>query len=607
MSIKITMSITKNLTMFGVAVALIISFLFILRLQSISHQPGIKHRYHGISPADTAGHTLPWWKTTTIYQIYPRSFQDSDGDGIGDIQGIIQRLDYFQELGVETLWLSGIHVSPQRDFGYDVSDYTDVDREYGSMQDLEQLIAEAHRRGLKILMDMVLNHTSENHIWFCESSSACSNNKENWYIWRDGRGKSGLQPPNNWKSLIGDSGWHYSKRRKQWYFTSFLPFQPDLNYRDTTVKTKMFDILRFWLNKGIDGFRLDMANVIMKDSAFRDNPFSFNPFPTLDNPGGNFQYRQYSANHPDNYQFVQELRRVMEEFSHPERILLGEVFGTHETIRPYLHHKKKNGLHLIFLFDMIFFDFDADFFRTQLIEYEHHYPSPFIPTIVFSNHDQKRSIGKVGNNPEHAKLLALYQLTARGVPTIYQGEEIGLKNGTMPLKTALDPMAQRYSWLPSFLERRLPVLVNRDNCRTPMQWDSSRYAGFMPASSEHRPWLPLLNDYRWNNVLAQKANVHSLFVVYQSLLALRKQYPAFHKGSLTVLELPEIPDDVLVFQRKWQQQTLTIMLNFSSDRRTIHHTFGHQIFSLHNPTNTGKIVQSSTTIEPFSGVILQQQ
>ena len=260
---------------------------------------------------------------TSIYQIYPRSFFDSNGDGIGDLKGIIKKLDYIKELGFETIWISPFYSSPQVDFGYDISDYYNIAPEYGTMHEAEELIAEIHKRGMKVLFDMVMNHTSNQHHWFLESKQNKTNPKADWYIWRD--------KPNNWKSIVGPKGWHFCEERNQYYFASFLPFQPDLNYRNPEVKKAMFDVCRFWLQKGVDGFRLDIFNCIIKDKDFKDNPFSLmHIIPSEDFPGGNFQIRKYSLNQEENFELAKELRNVIDEFQHPERLLLGEVFGKNE-------------------------------------------------------------------------------------------------------------------------------------------------------------------------------------------------------------------------------------------------------------------------------------
>jgi glycosidase len=289
-------------------------------------------------PKFTQSH--PWYHTTTIYQIYPRSFYDSNSNGIGDLQGIIQKLDYIEQLGFDTIWISPFFASPQSDFGYDISDYTDIAPEYGTMSDAMQLIDEVHKRGMKIVFDIVMNHTSIEHPWFKESRSSRDNPKADWYLWRD--------KPNNWQSITGGSGWHYCAERNQSYWASFLPIQPDLNYRNPEVKKNMLDIVRFWLDKGVDGFRLDIFNVIFKDAGFRDNPFSFKIMPTEDDPSGFFQEARYTLSLPESFDFAKELRSVCNEFG--EKILLGEVSGNKAIIRRFLGDETNNGLGLVFDF-----------------------------------------------------------------------------------------------------------------------------------------------------------------------------------------------------------------------------------------------------------------
>lgn len=533
---------------------------------------------------------MAWYNTTAIYQIYPRSFYDSNGDGIGDLQGIIQKLDYVKDLGFETIWISPFYSSPQQDFGYDISDYKTIAPEYGTLQDAEQLIEAVHNRGMKIVFDMVMNHTSDQHPWFLESKSSKDNPKADWYIWRD--------RPNNWKSIVGPKGWHYCQERNQYYFASFLPFQPDLNYRNPEVKKAMFDICRFWLGKGVDGFRLDIFNCILKDAEFRDNPFSLlHAFPSEEHPGGNFQLRKYSVNHEDNFGLAKELRRVVDEFQ-PSRLLLGEVFGKHHLKKQYLG-ERQDGLHLIFLFDITMFRFNAGFFRSKIEEYEREYPAPYTPTIVFSNHDQMRSIQRIGNDPEKAKLLALLQYTMRGVPTVYYGEEIGMENVYIPIKAGKDPMCETYSWVPQWIADRLPVAINRDVCRTPMQWDASRHAGFSTANAT---WLPVHTNYTICNVAAQQQDTSSLLSVFRQLNALRRQYAALREGNIEIL--PDAPEDVLWFQRSCGDAQFLVVLNF-----------GKKAIGINPPVAVAKIVfalsnsclqQDGTLyIDAYSGMVIQ--
>lgn len=500
---------------------------------------------------------LPWWKKTVIYHIYPRSFQDSNHDGIGDIKGIIQRLDHMKDLGVETIWFSPFFQSPQEDFGYDISNYREIAPEYGNLADVENLIAQIHQRGMKIVLDMVMNHTSVQHEWFKESSLSQNNPKSDWYIWKDGKGN---QPPNNWKSIVWGRGWHYHSKRKQWYYSSFLPFQADLNYRNPEVQQEMFDTVRFWLDKGVDGFRLDIFNCILKDDQFRDNPWSPNPAPSVDWPGGNFQKRKYSVNQDDNFEFAQKLRKVVDEYGSNKRFLLGEVFGNRNTVKKYLGNQ--DGLHLIFLFETMYFKFKAKWFKNTIQELENEFPDPFIPTWVLGNHDIFRYTRRIKNDLTKAKLIALIQLTVRAVPTIYYGEEIGIINAEIPRKDAKDPMAAVFHWLPNFLLKFIPVSINRDVCRTPMQWDSSKFGGF----SDTKPWLSLTGEAQQRNVAQMKSNPDSLLNWYKLIIDLRKKYPVLHQGEL---EIKSSDKNILHYERFFGKERIAVLVNFSDVAQNI--------------------------------------
>src|SRR5512135_2106525 len=382
----------------------------------------------------------PWFHRTTIYQIYPRSYYDTNADGIGDIPGIIQKLDYIRDLGYETIWCSPFFKSPQGDFGYDVSDYEDITSEAGTLADAQQLIEEVHQRGMRVVFDLVMNHTSDQHPWFLESRSSRDNPKADWYIWRD--------RPNNWQSYTGVRGWHYAPERRQYYWASFLPFQPDLNYRNPAVKQTMFNVVRFWLGKGVDGFRLDMFNSIYKHAQFRNNPFSFNFLPKDTPPSRFFQEAKYNTNQPESFRFAQELRTVCDEFG--EKMLLGEVSGPREMIRRFMGDEANNGLALVFDFHMLGLRFTADFFRQIIQQLEQHFADPFMPVYVFSSHDGPRSLWRLGHDVKKAKLLHLLQLTVRGVPCMYYGEEIGMTSVDMPRATALDPIAHEFRLIPDF-------------------------------------------------------------------------------------------------------------------------------------------------------------
>ena len=557
--------------------------------------------------------TLPWWKKTTVYQIYPRSFKDSTGNGIGDIPGIISKLDYLQDLGIETIWFSPFFSSPQADHGYDVSNFRDIALEYGTMADCERLIQEIHNRVMYVVFDMVLNHTSDQHPWFLESRSSRNNPKRDWYIWRDGQKSGGKKPPNNWKAMIGGSGWHYDDVTDQWYWTQFLPFQPDLNYRNPDVKKEMFDTIRFWLDKGVDGFRLDIINTIFEDEELRSNPFALKLFPSEDDDKSFFQNKIHTINHPDNFTFVKELRSVMDEYSDPERFLVGEITASLETLKRYCGDTssefRTDGLHLTFQFQSLNASLDASTFRDLITKYEHEFAEPYIPTWVFSNHDQVRRISKLGNDMEKAKLNVTLQLTARGVPFIYYGEEIGMSNHRFPVKGAQDPVALRYSWLPQFLVNLLTrdgsFSLNRDECRTPMQWDSSPNAGFCAADVE--PWLPVEPRYETINVESEESDPDSLLHCYRNLLQLRRNTPALHSGSMSLLDSSKHQNSLLTYERNHNEQTVQIWLNFSNKPLQTGEVVdvGELLFS--TLRNSNPIRAKDIYLEPYQGIVVEIQ
>jgi glycosidase len=540
---------------------------------------------------------LPWWAKTTIYQIYPRSYQDSNDDGIGDLPGIISRLDYIRDLGFETIWLSPFFSSPQGDFGYDVSDYYDVAPEYGTLADAEKLIEEIHNRGMRVLFDLVMNHTSIEHPWFQASRSSRDDPKRDWYIWRDGQGK---RPPNNWKAMPGGSGWHYDGTTGQYYFTSFLPFQPDLNYRNPEVKRAMFDVPRFWLDKGVDGFRLDIFHAIYKDEEFRDNPFSLRYIPNMDLNAGFFQRWEYNLNQPETFKLAKELRELVDGYS-PDRMLLGELAGEHETLKRFLG-EEQDGLNLVFMWDLLKLKAEAPFLRAVIRRFETFYSPPYTPVYVLGNHDNKRYISKIGGDIEKAKLLALLQFTARGVPVVYYGEEIGMEENPLPVKASLDPLGHRYAGIPGFLLSWLDAYLNRDGCRTPMQWDGGDNAGFCDGSAG--PWLPVHENYQTVNAQAERTDDESILHIYRKLLHIRKGSPALQEGTLELLDGPDIAQDLLAYQRKRGEETVLVLINFGKKPVEFHNCTACENVQLavgmEQPSSMERF-----TLPPFSGVILQ--
>lgn len=535
-----------------------------------------------------------WWKKTTVYQIYLRSFCDTNGDGIGDIQGIIEKLDYLQDLGYETIWISPFTESPQRDFGYDISDYHSISPQYGDMALFEKLVQELHRRNMKLVFDLVLNHTSNEHAWFKESASSRDNPKADWYIWKDGKGKKGTKPPNNWRAMAGNKAWTYYPERKQFNYTAFLPFQPDLNYHNPEVKQAMFDVARFWLNKGVDGFRLDIISAIYEDPELRRNPPSLRLTPSDKSLTIFFQNLKNNFLQEKSFEFATELRNVVDEFDNPTRILIGESHGEEELIKQFCYHDGKNGLNAIFLFKAISTPFKAESYREMLMTFEKHFPEPLIPTLVFANHDRTRIITRLGASIEKAKLLALFQFTCRGIPFTYFGDEIGIPRVRIPLKQGKDAIAIQYGWLPQFLVDRSVEILNRDECRTPMLWNEKSNAGFCADSA--RPWLPIAGSFKEINVEKQLAEPHSLLNFYKKVIRLRNETPALHSGSL------EIAHDlcnkkILAYYRIANGEKYVILLNMSRAR-------------VKNPVNDAGILLSTHhqneahQLQPFEGRVM---
>ncbi|HEV2128020.1 MAG TPA: alpha-amylase family glycosyl hydrolase, partial [Thermomicrobiales bacterium] len=358
-----------------------------------------------------------WWQAGVIYQVYPRSFQDTDGDGVGDLPGIIERLDYLAGLGIDAIWVSPFYPSPMKDFGYDISDYRGVDPLFGTMEDAKRLIREAHDRDLKVIIDYVPNHTSDQHSWFIESRSSRDNPKRDWYIWHDPAEDGGV--PNNWLSEFGGNAWEWDEQTEQYYLHSFLKAQPDLNWRNTDVRREMMDVLRFWLGLGVDGFRIDVLWKVIKDDQFRDNPPNPNYDPDL--PQSEKHLRVYSENRPEVHDVAALMRDTMEEYGH--RVLVGEIYLDLDELVSY-YGENREGVHLPFNFSLILHPWDAAKVKDLILRYEDQLKKGMWPNWVLGNHDQSRLVSRIG--AEQAPIAAMLLLTLRGTPTIYYGEEIGM-------------------------------------------------------------------------------------------------------------------------------------------------------------------------------------
>lgn len=512
-----------------------------------------------------------WWQKTVVYQIYPRSYMDSTGTGTGDLPGIIQKLDYIKDLGVETIWFSPFYPSPtdkpykEHDCGYDISNYKDINPEYGRMADFDKLVKEIHEREMKIVLDMVMNHTSIEHAWFKESRSSKDNPKRDWYVWRDGRKPGGKKSPNNWFGMTGKC-WDYDETTDQWYYHAFLPFQPDLNYRCPELQEEMLDTVRFWLKKGVDGYRLDIINALYEDPNFTNTKRVFKIF--TEDMDVLFRSSNMNFNHPDTFEFCKKLRSTIDEF--PDKFMVGEVAASLGTLKKYLGEispdgTSNDGLNLIFLFKSLTTPFNAKNFRKLMQLYEEWFSYPYTPTWVFGNHDQFRRISHLGDSFDKAKLNVTLQLTGRGVPFIYYGEELGMKNVKTKKKESKDAISHHFSFIPQFLRNivaKMGLMVNRDGCRTPMQWDDTENAGFSPPGV--KTWLPVDPTYSKRNVKKETANIGSLLNCYKRILKVRKEYIALQIGEIEFINLGKFDKDILAYKRIHDKETVFVYLNFSN-------------------------------------------
>lgn len=510
-----------------------------------------------------------WWKHGVLYQIYPRSFFDSNGDGIGDIPGITQKLDYIAALGVDGIWLSPINTSPMYDFGYDISDYRAIDPVFGADGDFQRLIEEAHARGIRIIMDLVVNHTSHLHPWFIESRASKDNPKRDWYIWRDGING---EPPNNWMAAFGGRAWEWDSETGQYYLHSFLKEQPDVNWRNERLKKAIFGEIRYWLDRGVDGFRLDVVNQFVKDDRFRSNPFTIGPRPRP----YDMQRHLYDRNRPELHGILREFRALLDRYH--ERMSVGEINaeppGDPVLAASYLG-SGDDELHLAFDFSLLFTKWSARRFFEVLKKWDGLIPAKGWPCYVLSNHDQPRAISRYasGNDTmKRAKVAAAMLLTLRGTPFIYYGEEIGMENGRLRRKEIVDPLGKKY-W---------PFHPGRDPERTPMQWDSSPHAGFSAAA----PWLPINPDYREINVERSLRDPGSLLNFYKELIKLRREKPALNRGGWRAAA--GMTGDVLGYFRETERQSVFVALNFSRATQAIAATGSDGIwkalFSTHKPS-----------------------
>jgi alpha-glucosidase len=480
-----------------------------------------------------------WWRQGVFYQVYPRSFQDTNGDGVGDIEGIIQRLPYLKSLGVDAVWLSPIFASPMADFGYDISDYTGIDPLFGTIDQFDALVAATHNCGLRIILDLVPNHTSDQHPWFVESRTSRDNPKRDWYIWRDG--KPDGRAPNNWLSEFGGSAWQYDDLTDQYYYHAFLSQQPDLNWRNPEVRSAMYDVMRFWFGKGVDGFRVDVIWHLIKDVRFRDNPP--NPHFAEGRPPHERILPLYSTDQPEVHEVIAEMRRVIDEFD--DRVLIGEVYLPLRRLVTY-YGNDLTGAQMPFNFALLSTPWNARSIEKIIADYEDALPAGAWPNWVLGNHDRPRVASRVGK--DQARVAAMLLLTLRGTPTLYYGDEIGMHQVAIAPEQVRDPF-----------EKNVPGIgVGRDGCRTPMQWNATEGAGFSSA----KPWLPLADDCTHENVANLAADAGSILSLYQALIALRRKSPQLLVGAY---QRVAAQGDVLLYRRDGEGAAIVVALNLGAE------------------------------------------
>jgi alpha-glucosidase len=531
--------------------------------------------------ADASDERL-WWQRVVVYQVYPRSFQDSDGDGVGDLRGIISRLSYLEWLGVDAVWISPFYPSPMADFGYDITDHTDVHPMFGTLSDFDAFVAEAHRRDIKVILDYVPNHTSDEHPWFVESRSSRENPKRDWYIWQDPAPDGGS--PNNWQSVFGGGAWEWDAATQQYYYHAYLREQPDLNWRNPEVREAMMEVLRFWLQRGVDGFRVDALRQLLKDEHLRDNPP--NPDHRARSPYDAL-LPVYSTDRPKVHEAVREMRSVLEDYG--DRLLIGELYLPIDRLVTY-YGENISGVHLPFNFHLISTPWNAREIATLIHTYEAALPRGGWPTWVLGNHDRSRITSRVG--AAQARVAAMLLLTLRGTPTVYYGDELGMHDVEIPPERVQDPF-----------EKNVPGRgLGRDPARTPMQWDASPNAGICPPDVE--PWLPVADDFRTYNVATEREDPASMLNLHRRLLALRRSEPALALGSY---EPVETTGDLLAYVRERDGRRFLIVLNLKHNPTTFEgpEIRGRLVLSTHLDRG-GERVNGGIGLRGDEGVIVEQ-
>jgi len=498
-----------------------------------------------------------WYKGAVIYQVYPRSFQDSNNDGIGDLRGIINRIDYIKSLGVDAIWISPFFKSPMKDFGYDISDYRDIDPLFGNLNDFDELIEQAHDRDIKIIIDQVLSHTSDQHQWFLDSRENQSNDKADWYVWADS--KEDGTAPNNWLSIFGGGAWQWEPRRGQYYLHNFLTEQPDLNFHNPDVRKAVLDNVEFWLKKGVDGFRLDAINFCYHDAQLRDNPakpkekrqgrgFS------EDNPYA-FQYHYYNNTQPENIEFMQDIRALLNKY--PGTVSLGEISSEDSLATMAEYTQGGDKLHMGYSFELLTNDYSSEYIRTTVQTLEKGMTEGW-PCWAFSNHDVERVASRWSQNGEvnsqQCKMLTALLASLRGSVCMYQGEELGLGEANVAFEDLQDPYGITF-W---------PNFKGRDGCRTPMPWDNAdlHHAGF----SDTKPWLPVDEQHKQQSVKQQTHDHGSILNAYREFMAWRKTKTVLLEGDIEFINTHE---PVLAFYRTFENEKMLCVFNLSGTEASL--------------------------------------
>jgi alpha-glucosidase len=532
-----------------------------------------------------------WWRGAMIYQIYPRSFQDQNGDGVGDLVGISGRLDYVADLGVDAIWLSPVFTSPMKDFGYDVANYRDIDPVFGTLEDFDRVVQKAHSLGLKVIIDQVLSHSSDKHAWFSESRQSRTNPRADWYVWADP--KPDGTPPNNWLSVFGGSGWSWDSRRMQYYQHNFLASQPDLNFHNPAVQDALLDEMRFWLERGVDGFRLDTVNFYFCSLDFEDNPvvrpedFNASTAPAV-NPY-NFQEHIYDKSRPENLAFLKRLRALVDEY--PGRTTVGEIGDSQHQLELMARYTSGDDhLHMAYTFDYLGGAFSAEHFKASIAAAEASAIDGWI-CLAFSNHDVVRHISRWAVHGQEAafiRLAATLILSMRGSVCLYQGEELGLKEAELAFDDLVDPYGIEF-W---------PQFKGRDGCRTPMVWQAHVRNGAF--STAERTWLPVPADHLTHAVDTQDNVEGSVLEFYRALIAFRKTHPALAKGGITLLQST---GNILAFTRQLGDERLLCVFNMGETAAEFAIPPDIAPHGIDCPGVTAAPIEGELDLEPFGSYI----